>query len=419
MAAGIIHRTDVQKWLEQNGGQKGEAIIEVEMVDNPNYVEGSEDTRGPKKIAKKKVTWYTNNGQKLSVYDESDKVDAGTQMAPNDRVHPDDPNARDPGYEIEYQGNIPKDDKHYPNAAADRDGRSPESKEREEEAAREARWNRDTPIEEGGSGRYETHEQRRQRERQEAEDDQRDEDRRRRIEEDARANALKEQELEIRRAAEARAAATAERQAGNDASRIAIDAERLDVERQRANRPTVIGTPTYKDKTIQQQGPDGTITTTENPLYDELRVRAEEKREELRDAIAHNQMTAQIAAQKYKEWYDKEVAVPLALAKERREQAAERREAQKAADEERRFAKNYDLQRSQLGQQAAESAQAAAAQSAAAAQHAEAAAAQAKAANTKTPQQKLAELQSLYDQKLISASDYETAKKKILSQLTQ
>jgi len=68
---------------------------------------------------------------------------------------------------------------------------------------------------------------------------------------------------------------------------------------------------------------------------------------------------------------------------------------------------------------AAQSAQAAATQSAAAAQQAEAAAAQAKASQTKTPQQKLAELQSLYDQKLISASDYEAAKKKILAQLTQ
>ncbi len=68
---------------------------------------------------------------------------------------------------------------------------------------------------------------------------------------------------------------------------------------------------------------------------------------------------------------------------------------------------------------AAQSAQAAAKQSAAAAQQAEAAAAQAKASQTKTPQQKLAELQSLYDQKLISASDYEAAKKKILAQLTQ
>ena len=47
------------------------------------------------------------------------------------------------------------------------------------------------------------------------------------------------------------------------------------------------------------------------------------------------------------------------------------------------------------------------------------AAAQAKAATaTKTPQQKLQELQSLYDQKLISQSDYEAGKKKILGEVT-
>ena len=59
--------------------------------------------------------------------------------------------------------------------------------------------------------------------------------------------------------------------------------------------------------------------------------------------------------------------------------------------------------------------------SAAAAQQAKTAAeqAQSSAAQTNSPQQKLKELQSLYDQKLISASDYEAAKKKILSQLTQ
>jgi hypothetical protein len=73
---------------------------------------------------------------------------------------------------------------------------------------------------------------------------------------------------------------------------------------------------------------------------------------------------------------------------------------------------------------AAQSAQAAADASAAAAKQAAAsadkAAAQAQAAaSTKTPQQKLAELQSLYDQKLISQSDYEAAKTKILSQVTQ
>jgi len=72
---------------------------------------------------------------------------------------------------------------------------------------------------------------------------------------------------------------------------------------------------------------------------------------------------------------------------------------------------------------AAQSAQAAADASAAAKQaaaSADKAAAQAQAAaSTKTPQQKLAELQSLYDQKLISQSDYEAAKTKILNQVTQ
>ena len=51
-----------------------------------------------------------------------------------------------------------------------------------------------------------------------------------------------------------------------------------------------------------------------------------------------------------------------------------------------------------------------------AAQQAQAAA---DAVPAKTAQQRLQELQSLYDQKLISASDYEAAKKKILDELTQ
>jgi membrane protease subunit (stomatin/prohibitin family) len=70
---------------------------------------------------------------------------------------------------------------------------------------------------------------------------------------------------------------------------------------------------------------------------------------------------------------------------------------------------------------AAASAQAAANASAMSAQQAAAAADQAaaNASQTKTPQQRLKELQSLYDQGLISASDYEAAKKKILNQLTQ
>jgi len=66
-----------------------------------------------------------------------------------------------------------------------------------------------------------------------------------------------------------------------------------------------------------------------------------------------------------------------------------------------------------------EAAAAASAQQAAAASAASAAAAQQAAAQTvqKSPQQKLRELQSLYDQKLISASDYQAAKTKILNGL--
>ena len=69
-------------------------------------------------------------------------------------------------------------------------------------------------------------------------------------------------------------------------------------------------------------------------------------------------------------------------------------------------------------------AQTAAAQSAAAAAQASAAAAQAAAAKSavpaqKTPQQQLQELESLYKQGLITESDYNAAKAKILAQVTQ
>jgi len=69
-------------------------------------------------------------------------------------------------------------------------------------------------------------------------------------------------------------------------------------------------------------------------------------------------------------------------------------------------------------QAAANSAAAAAQQSAAAAQEAAARAATAPPAPAKTPQQKLAELQSLYDQKLITQSDYQAAKTKILNSIS-
>ncbi len=68
---------------------------------------------------------------------------------------------------------------------------------------------------------------------------------------------------------------------------------------------------------------------------------------------------------------------------------------------------------------AAQSAAAASQASAAAARAAEAAAAKPAAAAQKTPQQQLQELESLYKQGLITQSDYNAAKAKILAQITQ
>ena len=66
---------------------------------------------------------------------------------------------------------------------------------------------------------------------------------------------------------------------------------------------------------------------------------------------------------------------------------------------------------------AAASAQQAAAASAASAASAQQAASAAAQATEKSPQQKLKELQSLYEQKLISQADYQAAKTKILNGL--
>ncbi len=78
-------------------------------------------------------------------------------------------------------------------------------------------------------------------------------------------------------------------------------------------------------------------------------------------------------------------------------------------------AANQEAAAAANAQASANASAAAAQQSAAAAQQA---AARAAAPPEKTPQQKLAELQSLYDQKLISQSDYQAAKTKILTQMT-
>jgi membrane protease subunit (stomatin/prohibitin family) len=85
-----------------------------------------------------------------------------------------------------------------------------------------------------------------------------------------------------------------------------------------------------------------------------------------------------------------------------------------AADASRAAAANANAAAASEAASAAAAQQSAAA-SAAAAQKAEAAA----ATPANTPQQKLKELQSLYDQGLISASEYQASKQKILNSMTQ
>jgi hypothetical protein len=88
--------------------------------------------------------------------------------------------------------------------------------------------------------------------------------------------------------------------------------------------------------------------------------------------------------------------------------------------ESQKAASSAAAQQSAATAAAQQSAAAAAAQQSAAASAAAAQQAAASAAHPqKSPQQKLQELQSLYDQKLISESDYQASKTKILNEMTQ
>lgn len=370
-------RDDIIKWLDENGGQKGDYVVETESIDNPKWEPGS--TSQPRKLTRKKMTWYSNNGKMITVIDDSEDTSrprTADGMLEGD-VADEGGVGRKPSYDVDYQGPVPKDDKINPPSNTN-DNRSPERRKQDQAEAAEAEWNRaNGPVPDKtspaykeedagrGSGRFETHSEREKRERDEeaarratrAEEDRQEEQKRRR-EADDKANALREKELEI---AQARADSEDRARALTDSrerDRIGIERDRLQAEKDKANRPAVIGSPTDETRRIIQQNPDGSVSYIDNPAYDEIKAKTKEKREQLRDAIAHNQMTAAVASQKYKEWYDAEVAIPLARAKEERERAAESREAQKAADEERRFAAKYEIDKANVGQQAAESAQA-------------------------------------------------------------
>lgn len=233
-------------------------------------------------------------------------------------------------------------------ASSNTPARTPGQQRDEEEEQREKEWNA------ANGGLWETHAQRAIRERQEQADRERQEDRRRQTAADEARNANERERIGIARGAEERAAAADQRRAEADARREQLDRDKYDFERDKANRPQVISQPGDDDKQIAVYDPaTGTVTAQANPLYDEAKVAAKRKQEELALAIQHNRMTAEQAAAEYTRWFKETVELPFLQAAERRAQATEKRQALEAEERRRQFAASHEVQRAQVGQQAA------------------------------------------------------------------
>lgn len=364
-------RQEILDWLEANGKQKGGIREEVKEVDNPEYDRnkaGLSSYTVPPKIRVKTVSWETNTGKVLTVIDSTkgragDNPDAGTS-GPAEQVD----------YEVIERGDKEQKD----------DTRPEDVKSKSIAQNAEAMWQRDNgpaslepgavhgPLFDGsgrGSGIYESHTERIQREAQ-AEGVARagrTEERQGRTEERQSRTDERRTEIEGRRAdtdagrlavEQGRAATEATLGAGRlevDKDANTIRREQLEAEKGKQN---VVGTPNYADEKITLINAKGEMTLQDNPNYDPVRKEAEKKREEIKLGIEAGRFTAEVGAQKYKEWYDANVTAPIAISQERRAQSTEKRQAQEAADRREQARRENELNRAKLGQDAAESAQA-------------------------------------------------------------
>lgn len=346
---GKIKHTYILDVMRQHQGFK-RTEVKYADIPNPDYDPAAGD---PVSMRTKKVmlrTFVANDGYEITVIDNEE------QSSP---VGPDPglPGAQDQiqsVYDFVSEGD-PTD--------AKQDGRSPEKKEEDSEAAREARWNRDNgpnntniPVEERrGSGLYETHAERARREEQERKSREDQEDRRRRTQADEERNRLDRERLDLERNRDIRRAEEEDRRSQNDSSRVQIERDRLTLEQTRANRPEIVSRPTDEDEQIAVFNPaTGQVEAQDNPLYNQAKTEAKRKQEDLALAIQHNQMTAQQAAAEYTRWFKENVELPFTQAAERRAQAAEKRQALEAEERRRQFQAQYKLDRAKLGQDAAE-----------------------------------------------------------------
>lgn len=319
-----MKRSEVLAWLQAGGGQKGQAVIEYEDVPNP--VPSSDPAK--KTIKVKKVTWTRNDDETLVVYDKG-------EMASDDST----PETVDTEPTYEVIGGGPK------KQAVD--SRTPERKEDDEREIKEKRNNFEA------TGRWETNAMRESRERAERQEGrQTDIDERNTTNDEANRKA-KQRELDLQEARDKAAEKARVEAATNDATRIGIEQSRYELERDKANRPNVLGTPKDTDKSVAIFNPvDGTITAQDNPLYDAKKVEAEEKKQQLLLAIQTGKMSQDEATAEYKMWYDKNVELPFKLAAERRAEIAAKQQARDALDRREQFQVTSDQRRQEIGQQA-------------------------------------------------------------------
>ena len=173
-------------------------------------------------------------------------------------------------------------------------------------------------------------------------------------EETAAARRLAEQNqaatLRINQAQEVRAAQKhiedVARQREQD--RIAQQTRQEDIEYR--NRPQPVSTPTDTAANVAVWNPaTQQMESVPNPIYDEAKVQAARLKDQLSTGIALNQITAQQAAQQYKQWWDTNVELPFKQAAEVRARAAEQREALAAEDRRKQFASDFSLRQANLG----------------------------------------------------------------------
>jgi hypothetical protein len=378
---GTMTDYDIKKWLEAHQGQKNYQD-KYEEIPNPNYdAKTATATSEQPKTRQKHRIWTANDGQVLEVLDDAPAT-AEEQRANVDKGRSwyNDDGSYTHGYTVVRIGD-----------PDNTDTRSPEKKQDEARDSAEREWNvangptpnpnspaynKQDADAQRGSGLNETHSERaireaKERDQKRAEDDdkaRRDKDALdaqnraselnvagARAEEDARHNKAQEEESGRQTDIAGRNADSAARNADTSAAAEAARAETARATEARENRtPHVIGTPTSTDKSIAYIDPaSGEIRTGANPLYDQKKAEADFEKERLRLLIEQNKMTAEVAAAQYKQWYDKNVAAPLAMAAERRAQAAEQRQALQAEEQRRQFQSSNDVARAGIGEQAA------------------------------------------------------------------